>query len=72
MPPPKEVTSQRQFDDIKFLPFGGTAPVRVVEFFVGTHGPFRLEFDAGTISPEAVNRKMEETVKHLRETGAIT
>jgi hypothetical protein len=68
---PREVTAQRQFTDVKFLPFGGTKPIRVVEFFVGEHGPFRLEFDTGEYSPAAVEGRVNEIIRQLRETGAI-
>lgn len=71
MAQPKEVTAQRQFTDVKFLPFGGTQAIRVVEFFVGTHGPFRLEFGTNEYSAESVQREMEKIVRQLRETGAI-
>ncbi len=72
MPPPKEVTRVQVSDDIRFEPTGGVTPVRIATFFVGTHGPFRVEIERNRWSPEVVNREMEQTVRQLREIGAIT
>jgi hypothetical protein len=70
MAQPKEVTSVQVSDDIKFEPTGGVTPVRIVTFFVGKNGPFRIEMERNRFSPEVVNREMETTVRHLREIGA--
>ncbi len=71
MPIPKEVTSVVSSDDIRFEPTGGVTPVRIVTFFVGKNGPFRIEMERNRFSPEVVQREMEKAVRHLREIGAL-
>ncbi len=71
MPVPKEVTNVIETDDIRFEPTGGVTPVRIATYFVGPHGPYRVEMERNRYSAEVVIRDMEQTVRRLRELGAL-
>lgn len=64
---PKDVSDVHVQDAFRPERTGGTTPIKRVRFFVGTHGPFFLEYTIGEYSAERVNRDMENQVRMLRE-----
>lgn len=72
MPIPKEVTSHRIFDDVRFELLGPTIPITVLEYTIDKHGPFRHEFLRGEFSDSAAERVLTEKVRMLRSLGSIT
>ncbi len=71
MPQPKEVKSVTVSDGVRFERTGGTTAVRTVQYFVGDNGPFFFTRPVSEFSADLVNREMEQTVRHLREIGAL-
>ncbi len=71
MLPPKEVTDLKVSDSTRFNRDGSATPIKVLTYFVGTQGPFRIEYAAGEFSADKVNRDLEKQVRELREIGAL-
>ncbi len=66
-----KITITRTYHSTRAVTGGGFAKILVYEFNVGDHGPFREEFMANEQNPEAINRRLNEQARLLRETGAL-
>ncbi len=71
MAAPKEVTNVTVSEGTQFKQGGGAVHVRTVTYFVGDHGPFFVTLPVAEFSDEKVQREMENTVKSLRNVGAL-
>jgi len=68
---PKEVRDVMVSEGTRFKRAGGAEQVRVVQYFIGTHGPFFYTKPVGEFSAEGVTSEMEERVRELRAIGAL-
>ncbi len=66
-----EVTNVRIQDATIFDNFGNSMKISRWTFFIGTHGPFTEEFQAGEQDTPAVERRINSRVAQLRELGVI-
>lgn len=53
-------------DDVEFRPNVFGQPKTTVTFFVGIHGPFRLEYPKAQATSERINSDIDHTVVELR------
>ncbi len=67
----KSVKVLRIYSSARGVLGGSFAQILVYEFLVGKHGPFREEFLANEQTPETINRRLNEHVRLMRETGAL-
>ncbi len=58
-------------DQTVFTPTGAAGIKTVVTFYVGVHGPFRLEYDKEAATAEAITHDMNSQVVKLRQLPGV-
>lgn len=58
-------------DTVAFGAGGNAIPKTAVTFFVGTHGPFRLQYDKAQATADRINMDIQNQVTLLRSVTSV-